>query len=224
MLVILSGVSGAGKDTIKKELLKREDNIVTIPSITDRPMRTGEVEGVPYHFVSTEEFEKMIENGELYEYNVHHNHYYGTSKKVFNDKNKGGKIIVKDIDVNGTENLINILRQKKVFLIIIFLFSICILLFDSNSNTSSMDATEKKLSNILSQIENVGKVEVMITYEDVSTFSNIMNTNEKTNNVKGVIVVAKGVDNYGTKYYIEQAVKTALCVTSNQVDVFIMEE
>ena len=111
MLVILSGVSGAGKDTIKKELLKREDNIVTIPSITDRPMRPGEVEGAPYHFVSTEAFEKMIENNELYEYNVHHNHYYGTSKNVFNDKNKEGKIIVKDIDVNGTENLINLLRQ-----------------------------------------------------------------------------------------------------------------
>lgn len=111
MLVILSGVSGAGKDTIKKELLRREDNIVTIPSITDRPMRPGEVEGAPYHFVSTEAFEKMIENNELYEYNVHHNHYYGTSKKVFNDKNKEGKIIVKDIDVNGTENLINLLRQ-----------------------------------------------------------------------------------------------------------------
>ena len=111
MLVILSGVSGAGKDTIKKELLKRENNIVTIPSITDRPIRNGEVEGAPYHFVSTEEFEKMIANNELYEYNVHHNHYYGTSKKVFNDKNKEGKIIVKDIDVNGTENLINILRQ-----------------------------------------------------------------------------------------------------------------
>ena len=120
MLVILSGVSGAGKDTIKKELLKREDNIVTIPSITDRPIRTGEVEGAPYHFVSTEEFEKMIGNNELYEYNVHHNHYYGTSKKVFNDKNKEGKIIVKDIDVNGTENLINLLR-KDMKVVTIFL-------------------------------------------------------------------------------------------------------
>ncbi len=120
MLVILSGVSGAGKDTIKKELLKREENIVTIPSITDRPMREGEVDGAPYHFVSTEEFERMIENNELYEYNVHHEHYYGTSKKIFNDKNKEGKIIVKDIDVNGTENLINLL-QKDMKVVTIFL-------------------------------------------------------------------------------------------------------
>lgn len=111
MLVILSGVSGAGKDTIKKELIKRENNIVTIPSFTDRPMRTNDVEGGTYHFVSTEEFERMINDNELYEYNVHHEHYYGTSKKVFNEKVKEGKIIVKDIDVNGTENLVKLLEN-----------------------------------------------------------------------------------------------------------------
>ena len=120
MLVILSGVSGAGKDTIKKELIKREKNIVTIPSITDRPMRDGDVEGETYHFVSTEEFEQMIENNELYEYNVHHNHYYGTSKKIFNEKVKEGKIIVKDIDVNGTENLVKLL-EKDMKVVTIFL-------------------------------------------------------------------------------------------------------
>ena len=111
MLVILSGVSGAGKDTIKKELIKREENIITIPSYTDRPMRPGDVEGGTYHFVSTDEFEKMIKNNELYEYNVHHDHYYGTSKKIFNEKVQEGKIIVKDIDVNGTEHLANLLKD-----------------------------------------------------------------------------------------------------------------
>lgn len=111
MLVILSGVSGAGKDTIKKELIKRETNIITIPSYTDRPIRTGDKEGETYHFVSTEEFERMIENDEFYEYNVHHDHYYGTSKKIFNKKVKEGKIIIKDIDVNGTENLVNLFKN-----------------------------------------------------------------------------------------------------------------
>jgi len=120
MLVILSGVSGAGKDTIKKELIKREENIVTIPSFTDRPMRANDVEGGTYHFVSTEEFEKMINENELYEYNVHHEHYYGTSKKIFNEKVKEGKIIVKDIDVNGTENLVKLL-EKDMKVVTIFL-------------------------------------------------------------------------------------------------------
>ena len=120
MLVILSGVSGAGKDTIKKELIKREENIVTIPSFTDRPMRANDEEGGTYYFVTTDEFEDMIKNEELYEYNVHHDHYYGTSKKVFNDKIKEGKIIVKDIDVNGTENLVKLL-EKDMKVVTIFL-------------------------------------------------------------------------------------------------------
>ena len=111
MLVLLSGVSGAGKDTIKKELIKRMENVVSLPSYTGRPMREGDVPGQTYNFVTTEEFEKMIENKELYEYNVHHEHYYGTSRKLMNEKIQSGKIIVKDIDVNGVENLINLLKQ-----------------------------------------------------------------------------------------------------------------
>lgn len=111
MLVLLSGVSGAGKDTIKKELIKRMENVVSLPSYTDRPERAGDVPGETYNFVTTKEFEEMIKNNELYEYNVHHEHYYGTSRKLMNEKIQSGKIIVKDIDVNGVENLINILKQ-----------------------------------------------------------------------------------------------------------------
>ena len=120
MLVILSGVSGSGKDTIKKELIKRRDDIITLPSYTDRPQRTGDVAGQTYNFITTEEFEKLIEDNDLYEYNVHHNHYYGTSRKVLNEKIDEGKIIVKDIDVNGTENLKKLL-EKDVKVVTIYL-------------------------------------------------------------------------------------------------------
>jgi len=111
MLVILSGVAGAGKDTIKKELIQRMENVISLPSFTSRPMREGDIEGQTYNFVSKEEFEKMIENQEFYEYDIHHNQYYGTSRKLLNDKIKGGKIIVKDIDVNGTEHLKELLKE-----------------------------------------------------------------------------------------------------------------
>lgn len=111
MLVVLSGVSGAGKDTIKKALIARMDNVISLPSYTSRAPRDGEVNGEIYNFVSKEEFEKMIDNNELYEYDVHHDNYYGTSKVLLNEKIKSGKIIVKDIDVNGTENLINLLKN-----------------------------------------------------------------------------------------------------------------
>lgn len=110
MLVILSGVAGAGKDTVKKELMKRMKDVDTLPSYTSRPKREGDVEGGTYNFVSKEQFEEMIENGDFYEYDVHHDNYYGTSKKLLNDKIKEGKIIVKDIDVNGTEHLKDLLK------------------------------------------------------------------------------------------------------------------
>ena len=111
MLVILSGVAGAGKDTIKKELIKRMKDVESLPSYTSRPMRKGDVEGVTYYFVTKPEFEKMIGNNEFYEYDIHHDNYYGTSRKLLNEKISNGKIIVKDIDVNGTQSLIDLLGQ-----------------------------------------------------------------------------------------------------------------
>lgn len=111
MLVILSGVSGSGKDTIKKELLKRMEDVVTLPSFTSRERRPIEEEGVQYHFITKEAFEEKIKKGDFYEYDVHHGNYYGTSRELLNEKIEQGKIIVKDIEVNGTENLIKLLGR-----------------------------------------------------------------------------------------------------------------
>lgn len=111
MLVILSGVAGAGKDTIKKAIIKRMDNVESIPSITDRPIREGDVPGETYIFVNNDKFKEMINNGELYEFDIHHNHYYGVPKKQLNEKINAGKIVIKDVDVNGTENLVRILKN-----------------------------------------------------------------------------------------------------------------
>lgn len=120
MLVILSGVSGAGKDTIKKELLKRMDDVTTLPSYTSRTMREGEQEGVQYHFISKEQFEDKIRQGDFYEYDLHHGNYYGTSRELLNEKLKQGKVIIKDIEVNGTENLVKLLG-KDTRIVTIFL-------------------------------------------------------------------------------------------------------
>ena len=120
MLVLLSGVSGAGKDTIKKQLIARMENVESLPSYTDRSPRANDVPGVTYNFVTTNEFERMIKAGELYEYSVHHEHYYEKSKKLLNEKINNGKIIVKDIEVNGVENLLKLLKND-VKIVTIFL-------------------------------------------------------------------------------------------------------
>lgn len=112
MLVILSGVAGAGKDTIKKEVIRRMENVESIPSITDRPVRPGDILGETYIFVNNEEFKKMIAENDLYEFDIHHNHYYGVPRKILDDKIKSGKTVIKDVDVNGTENLVKILKEN----------------------------------------------------------------------------------------------------------------
>ena len=66
--------------------------------------------GTFYNDAVLRAFEEMIEKGHFYEYDVHHNNYYGTSKKLLNEKIESGKIIVKDIDVNGTEHLKDLLN------------------------------------------------------------------------------------------------------------------
>ncbi len=120
MLVILSGVAGAGKDTIIKELTKRDSNITTVPAYTTRSPRADDIPGVSYNFVTKEEFEKLIENGDIYEYDIHHNNFYGTSKKLINEKAKDG-IVIKDIDVNGTEKLKVLLKDMGIKVVTIFL-------------------------------------------------------------------------------------------------------
>ena len=99
MLVILSGVAGAGKDTIIRAITKNNENICTVPAYTTRAPRADDIPGVSYNFVTKEEFEELIKNGDIYEYDIHHNHYYGTSKKLINEKARNG-IVIKDIDVN----------------------------------------------------------------------------------------------------------------------------
>ena len=104
-LVIISGPSGSGKDTILKKALEILPEIkFSISSIT-RPMREGEVEGEKYNFISKEKFEDMIKNDMLLEYNNYVGNYYGTPKapveKVINE---GGEIIL-EIDVNGQRNV-----------------------------------------------------------------------------------------------------------------------
>ena len=100
-LYILSAPSGCGKDTVLKLLLKEHEDIkLSVSSITREP-REGEVEGEKYNFVSREEFERMIENDELLEYNEYVGNYYGTPKKPVLDMMNDGYNVILEIDVNG---------------------------------------------------------------------------------------------------------------------------
>lgn len=104
-LYIISGPSGSGKDTVLAEVFKIIPNLkFSISSIT-RPMRSGEVEGEKYNFISREQFEYMIENNMLLEHNQFLGNYYGTPKQPVIDSMKAGNDIIIEVDVNGAAQI-----------------------------------------------------------------------------------------------------------------------
>ena len=100
ILVVLSGFSGAGKGTIMKELIKRYPYFLSV-SATTRTPRQGEVNGIDYYFHTKEEFESMIEQGELIEWAEYVGNYYGTPKKAVEKQLNDGKDVLLEIEMQG---------------------------------------------------------------------------------------------------------------------------
>lgn len=99
ILMVLSGPSGVGKGTIK-EILKTSINIIESVSVTTRNMREGEVDGVSYSFISNEQFDKKVENGEFLEHFNNFGKQYGTLKSVVVE-NLAKSDVLLEIDVQG---------------------------------------------------------------------------------------------------------------------------
>jgi len=104
-LIIVSGPSGSGKDTILQKVFERLPEIKFSISTITRAMRPGEVEGEKYNFVSREYFEDMIKNDLLLEYNNYVGNYYGTPKAPVDKAIAEGKEIIVEVDVNGARNI-----------------------------------------------------------------------------------------------------------------------
>ncbi len=102
-MFVLSSPSGAGKTTISRAMLERDDNLIMSISATTRPMRPGEVEGEDYYFVDEKKFEQMISDGELLEHANVFGNFYGTPRKPVEEALARGVDILFDIDWQGTQ-------------------------------------------------------------------------------------------------------------------------
>ena len=118
IMVILSSPSGAGKTTITKKIQQKYPSFKISVSHTTRKPRSNEVNGVDYHFVSSEEFEDFIKSNKFYEHAKIFDNYYGTLKKNVDDTIKKNDIIF-DIDWQGTKKLSQFsnLELIKIYLI-----------------------------------------------------------------------------------------------------------
>ncbi len=108
-LVVFSGPSGCGKDTVLDKIKQNGYVFDKTISATTRDMRPGETDGVDYYFLSEESFKEKINNGEFAEYTLYNGNYYGTLKtEIENRVNNGGCVLLK-IEVEGGANI------KKMF-------------------------------------------------------------------------------------------------------------
>lgn len=105
LMLVLSSPSGAGKSTIAKAILAQNSDLKLSISATTRPMRPGEKNDVDYSFVSKEEFDDMVKNGDMLEYATVFNNQYGTPKKPVMDSLDNGYDVMFDIDWQGTQQL-----------------------------------------------------------------------------------------------------------------------
>jgi guanylate kinase len=117
ILFIISSPSGGGKGTLIKEVLQTVANIGYSVSFTTRPMRDGEENGRQYFFVSREEFEERIDQGDFLEYAEVHGNYYGTSKKQVEEMTNRGIDVILEIDVQGAEIIREQVEQVSIFIL-----------------------------------------------------------------------------------------------------------
>jgi guanylate kinase len=105
-LVVISGPSGAGKSTLIRRALERPDvNARLSVSVTTRPPRMGEREGVEYFFLSREQFQEMLRNNELLESAPYNHHHYGTPARPVLEAMERGECVVLEIEIEGAKQI-----------------------------------------------------------------------------------------------------------------------
>jgi guanylate kinase len=119
LMLVLSSPSGAGKTTLARGLIESDSNIVMSVSATTRPKRSNEVEARDYFFVSADQFDRMVRNGEFLEHATVFDQAYGTPKKPVMDALAGGRDVLFDIDWQGTQQLKERAREDLVSVFIL---------------------------------------------------------------------------------------------------------
>lgn len=152
-LFVISGSSGVGKGTVIKEFLNKHDDFKLSISCTTRKMREGEKEGFNYFFLTKEDFEKSVNNGDFLEWAEFSGNFYGTKKSFIENCLKNGDKIILEIDTKGALNVKKLMPDA----VLIFILPPSLEELEARlrgRHTETEDAIQKRLASIRLEIEN----------------------------------------------------------------------
>lgn len=166
-LILFSGPSGVGKDTLLEILFKKRPELEHSVSVTTRDKRYNETDGIDYHFIDETEFHRMNESGEILEWNKYGTHYYGTPKKPIDNWLKEGKDVILKIDVHGTANIEKIYHKDCIS---IFIMPPCLEELEKrlrNRGTESDEDFKSRMKIAVDEIKQSEKYDYKVINDDL---------------------------------------------------------
>ena len=165
-LIVISAPSGAGKGTVISKLLEKENNLWLSVSATSRAPRTNDIEGETYYFYSKEEFENKIKEGYFLEYAEYAGNYYGTPKKIIEEKLNEGIDVILEIEIQGAMQIKNLIPES------IFIFIMPPTLEELKRrlvgrNTDSKEKIIERFKIAYKEINEVSKYNYVVVNDEV---------------------------------------------------------
>jgi len=164
---VLSAPSGAGKTSIFRELLAHHPYLFESISYTTRPMRVGERDGVDYHFVSNDRFDRMVMAGDFAEWAEVHGNRYGTAKSTLLQAGGEGRDILLDIDVQGAAQL-RASGLEGVFIFILPPGMAELRQRLAGRNTDSAEVIEQRMKNAVDEIREAVRFDYIVVNDDLA--------------------------------------------------------
>ncbi|MEM8797799.1 MAG: guanylate kinase [Pseudomonadota bacterium] len=167
LMFVLSSPSGAGKSTIAAHLIKNDPDLKLSISVTTRPRRSSEIEGVHYFFRSKRDFEKMVERKELIEWAEVHGNYYGTPRQFVEDELSGGRDVLFDVDVQGAKLLRKAMPDD---IATVFILPPSVMEMKSRLKRRAEDSDEailKRMTTALDELKNLSAYDYLVVNDDL---------------------------------------------------------
>ncbi|HOM71494.1 MAG TPA: guanylate kinase [Armatimonadota bacterium] len=161
LVIVLSGPSGVGKDSVLEEFTRQCPQVTRCVTVTTRPPRNNEQQGVDYHFVSVDKFRQMVDEGQFLEFAEVHGNLYGTPKPWVLEQMAAGRDSILKIDVQGGISVKNQIPEA----VMIFLVPPSLEELERRLRsrlTETDNDIEKRLLNARSELEHIPYYEYII--------------------------------------------------------------